>query len=104
MKESSIWYGQSIDRQSMIDKIYEMIPRNNYSINLWFDILFIWDVLDWLVQWQVKRISTEWVFIIWDWYAKPYIDKVLWEWEYLRKPIEEQSDDCVRYIYKLVSE
>ncbi len=51
---------------------------------IWHPVM-IWDVLDYL-KWQPEYYN------IWYW------------WKNKRKPIEDQSDKCIDYIYNLISE
>lgn len=62
-----------------VDEVSEDIP-------IWHPIM-IWDVLDWI---EKNPQSYEADF------------KVLHIWENKRKPLEEQSDDCIDYIYNLL--
>ena len=58
----------------------------------WYDMLpvMIWDVLDW-------QYKTPWVT------SCPNTRKELVEqWGEFRKPIEEQDDECIEYIYNLI--
>ena len=63
---------------------------------IWHPIM-IWDILDFIIY-------DQWL------YADRYI--LLWKWRdedepirtELRKPIEEQNDDCVDFVYDLIAE
>lgn len=64
------------------------IEYNDYSelFDLLEDKVMIWDVLEWIY------LNIE--------------DKIVWNllaiWNDWRKPIEEQSDECIDYIYNLL--
>ena len=35
-------------------------------------------------------------------YYKSLLDKIIYTWELFRKPIEDQSDECIDYVYSLI--
>lgn len=56
-----------------------------YTDIIWHPVM-IWDVMGWEIE--------KWI--------EPY-NMYNWEyWDYPRKPIEEQSDECIDYIYNLL--
>jgi hypothetical protein len=60
---------------------------------IWHKVM-IWDVLDWISGFW------EWGFTVW-WDG--VIDMWQWQWKFnFRKPIEEQSEECIEYIYSLI--
>lgn len=62
---------------------------------IWHKVM-IWDVLDWISGFW------EWGFTVW-WDG--VIDMWQWQWKFnFRKPIEEQSEECIEYIYSLIQE
>jgi hypothetical protein len=94
IKENTSWQGGSIDRQWMIDKIYEVC---------W------WDFCDVMCDWEKKR--GKYPVMIWDvleYVMLNYPSKIFNQIPYLftkyRKPIEDQSIECIKYVYDLVSE
>ena len=89
-------------RQHKIERIYEVIKPTifwNTDLDSWhsnWDIKFvmIWDVLDWYnkvfgVDLFFDTIPDEIIILFWDRKQK-------------RKPIEEQSDDTIDYLYSLL--
>ena len=91
----------------MIDKIYEVISDPTHKeaknlltkevVTLVYDCVMIWDVLDWF-EWTTNVIYFYewhlWAEIAWDILSKRK-DK--------RKPIEDQSEECIKYVYDLAT-
>lgn len=81
-------------RDQMIEVIYEKIA-------IWHPVM-IWDVMDWTFEEKDYQYS-----LAYDdyWNARHEVDEKIWELmrlrEYKRKPIEDQSDECVTFIYNL---
>lgn len=92
-----------MNREEQIKSIYEEIAeRINFDWLDWQSLVtrdlapvMIWDVLDFL------KHNSKW--IEYKEYDKKRID-ILDEWDFLLKPIEEQSDECIEYIYNLIKE
>ena len=68
-------------------------PYNLEEIELediiWHDVM-IWDFLDWrLKNWKNEFLP--WMF-----------HDTIYSWEFLRLPIEEQSEQCIDYVYNLI--
>ena len=69
--------------------------ENNRVINIistiWHPVM-IWDYLDWQEDNYeiIEKLNESDLTIIW-----------LWTWK--RKPIEEQSEECIDYIYNLIN-
>lgn len=74
---------------------------------IWHPVM-IWDVLDWIEK------NTE--FWLWTWYDWPQVSDHMWQiaiycgksfwwwlWKNMRQPIENQSDECIDYIYNLIT-
>ena len=87
-------YNKAIYCYKWWQKEHFVYQRDNWEIDKWwawyfdFEIIWhsvmIWDVLDYI--WcENKRII------------------ILTLWVNLRKPIEEQSDECIEYIYNLIN-
>ena len=96
--------------------LFELREWDNQIIN--WDVKIIWhpvmigDVLDYLLKKWVFHLCDHWNLIKFDWF-KPLFD--CWckryqsvsdffvenYWEHRRKPIEDQSVDCIEYIYNL---
>lgn len=82
-------------KEEKIKRIYEVIWTNTminqakeWFKNRWVIALMIWDV------WDYHNKS------LWDWEIN-WID--LWErWLEKRQPIENQSDECIDYVYNLI--
>lgn len=83
------------ERSDKLAKIYEVI---NFPYDDWDSVyspVTIGDCLDW----YEKEIVTEWC----KYNFSCYFEKdILWKWKSKRLPIDEQSDECVTYIYSLI--
>lgn len=78
-----------------IDKIYDVIKPTFFWVP-WhtvcnFKYVMFGDVLDWR-QWWTDNWRLE------SWYAT----KLAYEWGCYRKPIEEQSKECIDFVYSLI--
>lgn len=70
---------------------------------IWHPVM-LWDFLDYIDTHKLEDIYFE--------KQKPFVQEVKWYiplisvisycWQYKRKPISEQSDECIEYIYNLV--
>jgi len=60
----------------------------------------IWDVLDWVNK-NIEKSFIEEKPVIYDW-LDDYRQDILYKWHEARKPIQDQSDECIRYIYSLL--
>lgn len=81
-----------------VDEWYDSYDINYLVSIIWHPVM-IWDVLDYIEPYwngyaQDVKFSQE---------RKRKIDIVLLQWEHKRKPIEEQSDECIDYIYSLIT-
>lgn len=72
-------------KQEMLDKIYEVIADKS----LWHPVM-IWDVLD-FVEKQDKPI----------WWYLNLACSIIAYFNYLRKPIDDQTIECIEYVYNL---
>ena len=82
-------------REEQIKAIYEKIWPTRFGWNKYweFDFVMIWDVLDYIE----KNIKLNQIKIH---NIKVDNDNL---WKEKRKPIEEQSDDCINYIFDLIA-
>ena len=71
--------------------------------------VMIWDVLDWIDKncwWLCRNIDVE--DFAWSYWANDELGRILNNWYRLRtdlrKPIEDQSDGCISYVYSLIPE
>jgi hypothetical protein len=98
-----------IDRQWMIDKIYEVCwwefcdvmcdwekKRGKYPV-------MIWDVLDYLRTITERQISIQYKWKIYKWELDPndFMLYLMRNRKYLRDPIERQPDHLIKDIYKI---
>lgn len=70
----------------MLDNWKRFFPVENIFFKIIWHPVMIWDVLDYF--WNKKWAMT--------------LDRILRFWENKINPIEEQSDECVDYIYGLI--
>ena len=91
-----------MDKQQMIDAIYKKVETTDIYRWFWNDdfrpVVMIWDVIDWrdikMPVVQSERILAEWRMVktkICDAYRTKK-----------RKPIEDQSDECISFIFSLI--
>lgn len=86
-------------REQMIEAIYQIVtpsievfkPNND---GIWQNVIIIWDVLDY----KEKEINNfKWQH---HWSELEYFIRNLSKvWKEKRKPIEEQSDDCIKFVF-----
>jgi len=99
--------GVSIDRQSMIDKIYEVVKPTHFAFIStddwlsWRDVeyVMIWDLLD-----KLNLIDYWLWYVRWTDLDDNACDKLLLLYKKMRQPIEDQKIDCIKYVYDLISE
>ena len=81
---------------------WQTINFGIYSATVFTDYRIIWhpvmigDVLDFLSTTMPRTYSAE---------ANVYCDRVMkltWVWKQKRKPINDQSDECVKFVYDLL--
>ena len=95
LKENTSWQGGSVDRQWMIDKIYEVVKPTEFAryrdddCEDWRKVEFvmIWDVLDY-VEKNVKKKFFRETNSVW----------ILDHWDDWRKPIDDQSIECLERV------
>ena len=80
-------------RQEMLDEIYDKIVFDwkPFLFNKWWHI---GDVLDW---YDKNNPAHLWW---WNWEINGEI--IVRMWYKLRHPIEEQSDECIEFVYNLI--
>lgn len=98
-------------KEQMLKNIYKVIKPswNIFTIEyLWWwntsliDVIMIWDVLDW-----IQKNKMEWL-------RRPHLEEerlefyelfhdVCWKWQDKRKPIGEQSFECIKFVDWLLS-
>ena len=98
-------------REWIYNDEHNMVTKQSKEID--FDKLYrawkpvmIWDVLDW--YWELHPVYMEIEKHFNKWATFVYTD-VNWVninsmWEHLRKPIDEQSEECIKFIYSLILE
>ena len=72
---------------------------------IWHPVM-IWDVIAYLrkdydtfVEWKPEWDTRHY----WNGkYYKALLDKIIYTWELFRKPIEDQSEECIDYVYSLI--
>jgi len=76
-----------------IDQIYKKI----WTYDIWYDYIFIWDILELLYKWQ------KWEWTRYEMNSEfPWIIEGLLEiWEFKKDKLERQSDECIDFIYNL---
>jgi len=114
-------------QQEMIDKIYEVIADK--TLNFWcrlkdtFREYYVWDEGriyniggDWFQSGDIEDDSIDEMKIIWHpvmiWdilnylvNSQPHIPrKLLKVWKELHKKIDEQSEECITFIYNLIKD
>jgi hypothetical protein len=98
-QKENTWQIQSMDRQSMIQHIKNIVWTSDIWCEAYTDerneVLMIWDVLD-----RANETMREWkkwdTFMMW-----PITIQILNERQNKRKPIGDQSDVCIQYVYEL---
>ena len=91
-KEFSFWckYRDTMDSKVVYiekDKLYPHWRLDWDNVFYEWHPVMIWDVLDYIVENQLWWAEYQWA-----------CDK----WSKLRKPIEEQSEECISFIYNLL--
>lgn len=85
---------------------YSECEPNKIHNECWYKIIWhqvmIWDVLDWLDKNDLRYVEEEW----WCSCCREWVDNEDWIIELReqkRKPMEDQSEECIKYIYDLVT-
>lgn len=106
-----------MNRQQKIDAINEMIAKplnvgDEYQGDVWIEKVFIGDVMDFFEKHSETDKGTitqwDWVKILKMWCTKEKKIEILnynlfLVWKKKRNPIEEQSNECIDFIYNLIS-
>ena len=83
---------QQIPKDDMIYKIYTTCPHHWIR---WQDAcIYIWNILDWIENWKSNSDKH---------FIRDNQDWVLQFWKYTSAPIEEQPEECINFIYSLIS-
>ena len=61
-------------------------------IIIWHDVM-IWDVLEYALSQHNVEMSFTW---------KEEVLKIVFEWDFLRLPIEKQSDETIKFVFDLL--
>lgn len=101
-----------MDKQTKIEKIYEIIWETNHWNEIEWDKfvwIMIWDVLDWIYSDKYEHNKEKCKIHDFKW---EYEDFFWWLWVevmilagrrwYKRKPIEDQSEVVIDFIYWLI--
>ncbi len=83
-----------MERQEMLDKIYEVIKSKIWE-TLNNENILIWDVL----HYYFKEYKL-WTFNMYNDTTRELLDV----WQDKRKFINEQSDDCIEFVFNLVKD
>ena len=83
-----------MNKKQMIEAIYKKIETRWYNIKLCLHAIFIGDVLEW-------QMRNDYVDI--DWQKWSYLRAWIVErWDNYSETLEEQSIDCIKFIYNLI--
>ncbi len=78
-----------MEKQEMVDIIYKIVGQKwmlyNWRLLEVTSSVMIWDVLDWIKN-----------------NPRPAL-QIFKFWELTRKPIEDQSEECIEFIYNLIN-
>lgn len=103
-------------REEMIKLIYQKIGEikkyNDRQICLycwniahweyWYNIpVMIWDVMDYFEKNNLSDYI-DWVTFDDYWNLYEFDNFLIQDWKEKRKPIEEQSDDCIKFVFDLL--
>lgn len=116
-------------KEKMIDKIYEVIADKTLSFgciyldrerrkctyypcttihkdtnDLWNFYWHYYEVEDWENIWYIKIIWHP--VMIWDVLQRTSLhnDEIIKKWHDMRKPIDDQSEECITFIYNLTQD
>lgn len=119
IKENTTWQIESMDRQWMIDKIYEVIADK--TLSKWCKVIIVpqdkyWDDIEYIMSRWDERPLEMIGKIIWHqvmiWDVLDYVEKnvkkkffretnsvwILDHWDDWRKPIDDQSIECLERV------
>jgi len=100
------WQIESMDRQFMIDKIYEVVKPYTWW-NTWTDedLVMIWDVLEYIYSDSYKNYISTYNdkddLIYFNWWVGAHVMTLMKLWHSLNKSIGIQNMDCIQYVYEL---
>ena len=86
--------------EDWVIETYTKWSNTDFKI-IWHQVM-IWDVLDYIEKKKYKSDTEIFGFRNF-WYSEKQID-ILLEWKNKRTSIENQSDDCIDYIYNLIKQ
>jgi len=86
-----IWDKKTFSKTIMYKDLYKWIKKWIIKI-IWHPVM-IWDVLDYISNLLISN---------WEYLVLVDKNKILKLWKNKRKPIEEQSIECIEYIYNLI--
>jgi hypothetical protein len=81
------------------EEMIEAITQKMWTWNFWawhlmsIEPVRIWDVLEYALSQHNVEMSFTW---------KEEVLKIVFEWDFLRLPIEKQSDDCIKFVFDLL--
>ena len=82
----------------MLNTIYSTIMYPDYNrwhtMRIW--CCMIWDVLDWIRHKDLDLIRQ------YNWSDSRTKLVIIWDMEKYRMPIEDQSEECIEFIYNLI--
>ena len=88
--------------------------KNHWVVEITWHPVMIWDVIDWIEKKEFDINKP----IPWFWFEEDeeiadeskllliqdyYVDNIIAYWDKKREAIESQSDECIDYIYSLIS-
>jgi hypothetical protein len=97
-----------LTREQKIAKIYEEIAEKEteYIDEWWiyagervlsYGLVMLWDVLDWIES----KIEDNY---FWNFYIEDLIMDICNKRKHKRKPIDDQDEDCVSFVYSLIKD
>ena len=94
-----------MNKDSMISKIYEVILPDDIYLYPWCreylkNKIMIWDVLDWISK---NNLTFTLMRVWWKMINKNNNWELLFLRDNKRESLENQSDECIEYIYNLVN-
>lgn len=100
-------------REEKISQIYEVMWENSYTIECYNSCwcvmevpVMIWDVLDWMYG-NKKECDPVYIKSVTRWPNEMVGNNrefLITIWGEYRKPIEDQTDECIDFIYNLIKD
>ena len=75
----------------IVEHLLSQVDNDSYEI-IWHPVM-IWDVLEYREQFIEDCIEDN---------LSDFTIEIVTKWDYLNKSIEDQSDECIEYIYNLI--